>query len=166
MWASNWAALMGTRWEIADALGMAAEYLGRAAKLLREEDTNEAKLLWEDGVKKLRRLEKISEARCRPIIGRWLKLVGGDAGAVLDMIARAESRDIGKGSIAWIEGWLKDKDAAAEIDDKAVLDTKIWKVQNGIRSATGKTITMADLRAMVDANQVTEEQAKQFGLDK
>lgn len=44
--------------------------------------------------------------KMRPLVGRWLKLCGDDAQALIDAIGQAERRRIAD-PIAWIEAALK-----------------------------------------------------------
>lgn len=66
-------------------------------------------LLFRDGLTTLAKLAGRKPAALRPVIGRWMKLTGDDAGALLAEIERCRGSPVAD-PISWIEQRLKPKD--------------------------------------------------------
>lgn len=155
---------MGTRHDIAEALEMAGQHLARAAKLLRETESDDAKILWTDGVRRAAKMMGYrSVDKAKPLVGRWLKHAGGDCVTVLEIIGKAEARGLGKDCVGWIESYLKVPEKIETDSVLRVWESKVWKVRRCIRNPGGAPISNDDLARMVAEELVTPEQARAYG---
>lgn len=70
--------------------------------------------LFHEGLSTISRMSGKPEPACRPLLGKWLKLVGDDASALLATIRRAAAIQVAE-PVAWIERTLKPADPDASI---------------------------------------------------